>query len=163
MGDVAMNTMLDRAPLWRSRIGFDHLFDVLGQAMNTDNSAKYPPYDTERTGEDAYRLPVGPGGLDGESSYGDRRAEPAGHLGREGWVGRHAIPLSGYPFGRVRAAVQSCGLRAGSRCADGGWPVGHRPRARIARGSEAASYRNREQQRAAGVGAGAGCVSLQAP
>jgi molecular chaperone IbpA len=51
-----MNTMLDLAPLWRSGIGFDHLFDVLGQAMNTDNSAKYPPYDIERTGEDAYRL-----------------------------------------------------------------------------------------------------------
>ena len=51
-----MNTMLDLAPLWRSGIGFDHLFDVLGQAMNTNNSAKYPPYDIERTGEDAYRL-----------------------------------------------------------------------------------------------------------
>jgi len=51
-----MNIMLDLVPLWRSGIGFDHLFDVLGQAMNTDNSAKYPPYGIERTGEDAYRL-----------------------------------------------------------------------------------------------------------
>jgi molecular chaperone IbpA len=56
MEDVAMNTMLDLTPLWRSGIGFDHLFDMLGQAMNTDNTAKYPPYDIERTGEDAYRL-----------------------------------------------------------------------------------------------------------
>ena len=51
-----MNTMLDLAPLWRSGIGFDHLFDVLGRATNADNSAKYPPYDIERTGEDGYRL-----------------------------------------------------------------------------------------------------------
>ena len=51
-----MSTMYDFAPLWRSGIGFDHLFDVLGQAMNSDNPAKYPPYDIERTGEDAYRL-----------------------------------------------------------------------------------------------------------
>src|SRR3954452_4986580 len=56
MEDVAMSTMYDFAPLWRSGIGFDHLFDVLGQAMNSDNPAKFPPYDIERTGEDAYRL-----------------------------------------------------------------------------------------------------------
>jgi molecular chaperone IbpA len=51
-----MNTMFDLAPLRRSGIGFDHLFEMLGQAMNTENTAKYPPYDIERTGEDAYRL-----------------------------------------------------------------------------------------------------------
>jgi len=51
-----MNTTFDLAPLRRSGIGFDHLFDMLGQAMNTENTAKYPPYDIERTGEDAYRL-----------------------------------------------------------------------------------------------------------
>jgi molecular chaperone IbpA len=48
--------MFDLAPLRRSGIGFDHLFEMLGQAMNTENTAKYPPYDIERTGEDAYRL-----------------------------------------------------------------------------------------------------------
>ena len=51
-----MNTMLDLAPLWRSGVGFDHLFDTLGQAANTGSPGKYPPYDIERTGEDAYRL-----------------------------------------------------------------------------------------------------------
>ena len=51
-----MNTTFDLAPLRRSGIGFDNLFDMLGQAMNTENTAKYPPYDIERTGEDAYRL-----------------------------------------------------------------------------------------------------------
>jgi len=51
-----MNTTFDLAPLRRSGIGFDHLFEMLGQAMNTENTAKYPPYDIERTGEDAYRL-----------------------------------------------------------------------------------------------------------
>src|ERR1051325_1474942 len=51
-----MNTTFDLAPLRRSGIGFDHLFEMLGQAMNTENTAKYPPYDIERTGDDAYRL-----------------------------------------------------------------------------------------------------------
>jgi molecular chaperone IbpA len=51
-----MSTMFDLAPLWRSSIGFDRLIDVLGQAMSSENPAKYPPYNIERTGDDAYRL-----------------------------------------------------------------------------------------------------------
>jgi molecular chaperone IbpA len=51
-----MNTMFDFAPLWRSGIGFDHLFNMLEQAGKTDQAENYPPYDIERTGEDAYRL-----------------------------------------------------------------------------------------------------------
>src|SRR5437868_12100689 len=54
--DVAMNTIFDFAPLWRPGIGFDHLFDMLGQAATTDHSDNYPPYDIEKTGEDVYRL-----------------------------------------------------------------------------------------------------------
>ena len=51
-----MNTVFDFAPLWRSGIGFDHLFDMLRQAAETDHSDSYPPYDIEKTGEDVYRL-----------------------------------------------------------------------------------------------------------
>lgn len=51
-----MSTMFDFAPLWRSGPGFGPLFDVLGQVMKTEDPAKYPPYNIERTGEDAYRL-----------------------------------------------------------------------------------------------------------
>jgi molecular chaperone IbpA len=42
--------------LWRSTIGFDRTLDVLGQMTNGENPTKYPPYDIERTGDDAYRL-----------------------------------------------------------------------------------------------------------
>lgn len=51
-----MSTMFDFAPLWRSGIGFDHLFDVLGQAAKAAEATTYPPYDIEKTGEDAYRV-----------------------------------------------------------------------------------------------------------
>ena len=51
-----MSTMFDLAPLWRSGIGFDHMLDMLGQAAKSQNPTKYPPYDIERTGDDAYRL-----------------------------------------------------------------------------------------------------------
>ena len=51
-----MNTMFDFAPLWRSGIGFDRLFNMLEQAGKTDQADNYPPYDIERTSEDVYRL-----------------------------------------------------------------------------------------------------------
>jgi molecular chaperone IbpA len=45
----------DFAPLWRSTIGFDRLFDLINetQRLEADN---YPPYDVLRTGEDSYRI-----------------------------------------------------------------------------------------------------------
>ena len=49
-----MNTALDLAPLWRSGIGFDSLIDMLNEAMQP--VATYPPYNIEKTGEDAYRI-----------------------------------------------------------------------------------------------------------
>ena len=49
-----MNTALNLAPLWRSGIGFDGLIDRLIEAMKP--VATHPPYNIEKTGEDAYRI-----------------------------------------------------------------------------------------------------------
>jgi molecular chaperone IbpA len=45
----------DFAPLWRSTIGFDRLFDLLDETQRgvEDN---YPPYNIERLGEDRYQI-----------------------------------------------------------------------------------------------------------
>jgi molecular chaperone IbpA len=61
--DVAMNTVLDFAPLRRSGIGFDRLFDLLDQAVKFEPADNYPPYDIERTGEDAYRVTLAVAGF----------------------------------------------------------------------------------------------------
>jgi len=45
----------DFAPLWRSSIGFDRLFDHL-DATQRANEEGSPPYDIERLGEDSYRI-----------------------------------------------------------------------------------------------------------
>jgi molecular chaperone IbpA len=45
----------DFAPLWRSSIGFDRLFDLL-DATQRSNEEGHPPYDIERLGEDRYRI-----------------------------------------------------------------------------------------------------------
>jgi len=43
----------DLSPLYRSTVGFDRLFDMLDQANRVDS---WPPYNIEKTGEDAYRI-----------------------------------------------------------------------------------------------------------
>ena len=47
----------DLSPLWRSTIGFDHVFNLLDdQAHWSGEDQHYPPYNIERTGEDHYRI-----------------------------------------------------------------------------------------------------------
>jgi len=47
----------DFAPLWRSTIGFDRLFDLLDQTQHRPEE-NYPPYNIERLGEDRYQISV---------------------------------------------------------------------------------------------------------
>ena len=47
----------DWTPLWRSTIGFDHLFDVLDEVQRTSEET-YPPYNIERTGENRFQISV---------------------------------------------------------------------------------------------------------
>ena len=46
----------DFAPLWRSSIGFDRLFDLLNDTQRLETQDNYPPYDIVRTGEETYRI-----------------------------------------------------------------------------------------------------------
>ena len=46
----------DFAPLWRSSVGFDRLFDLINDTQRLEGQDNYPPYDIERTGENAYRI-----------------------------------------------------------------------------------------------------------
>ena len=52
----------DLAPFYRSTVGFDRLFSLLDQAT-ADGSPGYPPYNIERTGENAYRISVAVSGF----------------------------------------------------------------------------------------------------
>jgi molecular chaperone IbpA len=53
--DMAMRTY-DFAPLWRSSVGFDRLFDLINNAQTLEGQDNYPPYDIVRTSEDTYRI-----------------------------------------------------------------------------------------------------------
>jgi molecular chaperone IbpA len=53
----------DLSPLYRSTIGFDRLFNMIDQAAGLEAVPSYPPYNIERTGENAYRISVAVSGL----------------------------------------------------------------------------------------------------
>lgn len=54
----------DFSPLFRSTIGFDRLAHLVDSATRVDSSAvAYPPYNIEKTGEDAYRLTMAVAGF----------------------------------------------------------------------------------------------------
>ncbi|MBC9245731.1 Hsp20 family protein [Paracoccus sp. 11-3] len=54
----------DLTPLYRASVGFDRLADVVDRAMSADVSASaYPPYNIEKTGENAYRISIAVAGF----------------------------------------------------------------------------------------------------
>ncbi|AWN45485.1 MULTISPECIES: Hsp20 family protein [Methylobacterium] len=53
----------DLAPLYRSTVGFDRLFSALDQFVTSDAAPTYPPYNIERTAENAYRITLAVAGF----------------------------------------------------------------------------------------------------
>jgi molecular chaperone IbpA len=53
----------DFSPLFRSTIGFDRLTRLVDAATRLDSAPSYPPYNIEKTGEDAYRLTMAVAGF----------------------------------------------------------------------------------------------------
>jgi molecular chaperone IbpA len=91
--------MLDFAPLPRSAIGFDRLFDLLDRATGFEPDDGFPLYDIEKTGEDAYRVTLAvPGFAPDEISIesqpnllvvsGQRTADWGGQYLHRGLTGR---------------------------------------------------------------------------
>jgi len=60
----------DLAPLYRSTVGFDRLANILEQVTAADvGQTTYPPYNIEKTGENAYRITIAVAGF-AESELG---------------------------------------------------------------------------------------------
>ena len=54
----------DLAPLYRATVGFDQIADLMDRVL-TDNSAapSYPPYNIEKTADDAWRITIAVAGF----------------------------------------------------------------------------------------------------
>ena len=53
----------DFAPLWRSTVGFDRLFDLAQAAARHAGEDNYPPYNIERLSEDSYLISLAVAGF----------------------------------------------------------------------------------------------------
>jgi molecular chaperone IbpA len=53
----------DFAPLYRSVVGFDRLASLLEAAQTQESATGYPPYNIERTDENAYRIEIAVAGF----------------------------------------------------------------------------------------------------
>ena len=54
---------LDFSPYRRSMVGFDRLFDMLENQNRVNAADKYPPFNIERRGDDAYRITLAVAGF----------------------------------------------------------------------------------------------------
>ena len=48
----------DLSQLWRSTVGFDRMLDMMDGSLRHVGEEHYPPYNIERTGEDAYQISI---------------------------------------------------------------------------------------------------------
>jgi molecular chaperone IbpA len=55
--------LMDFAPVARSSIGFDRLFDLIDNSAAFYPSNSHPPYNIEKTGRDAYRVSLAVAGF----------------------------------------------------------------------------------------------------
>lgn len=54
----------DFAPLYRASVGFDQIADLMDRVLSTDASQPtYPPYNIEKTADDAYRISLAVAGF----------------------------------------------------------------------------------------------------
>jgi molecular chaperone IbpA len=55
---------LDFAPLYRATVGFDRVADLMDRVLSHDMAQPtYPPYNIEKTAEDAYRISIAVAGF----------------------------------------------------------------------------------------------------
>jgi molecular chaperone IbpA len=55
---------LDFAPLYRATVGFDRIADMMDRVLSSDVAQPtYPPYNIEKTAEDAYRISIAVAGF----------------------------------------------------------------------------------------------------
>ncbi|SLN58587.1 Small heat shock protein IbpA [Roseovarius albus] len=54
----------DLAPLYRATVGFDQIADMMDRVLTKDlNQPSYPPYNIEKTANDAYRISIAVAGF----------------------------------------------------------------------------------------------------
>jgi len=53
----------DFSPLYRATVGFDRMADLMDRVATNEGSNGYPPFNIEKTGDDAYRISIAVAGF----------------------------------------------------------------------------------------------------
>ena len=126
---------------YRSTVGFDRMFGLLDSLAGTASAQTYPPYNIERTGENAYRITMAVAGFgEGDLSIeakentltvkGEKKTETEDEGTR--------VPLPRHRRARLRAPLPACRPRRGEGRQPRERPPARRSRPRDPRGHEAA-------------------------
>jgi molecular chaperone IbpA len=64
----------DLSPLYRATVGFDRMADLLDRVLTQDTAAStYPPYNIEKTDENAYRISIAVAGFNEAELFVEQR------------------------------------------------------------------------------------------
>ena len=148
---------IDFAPLYRSTVGFDRLFDLLDGVSGFDAGASaYPPYNIERLGENEYRITMAVAGFSEDELKIDVKEQTLNVRARRRPREGAPVPASRHRHPRVRPTLPPRRPCRGQGRRPQGRPAPRRPRAQRARAAEAAHHRHRQRSRAEAGRAGRG-------
>ncbi len=75
----------DLAPLYRATVGFDQIADLMDRVLTNDVSqSSYPPYNIEKTADDAYRISIAVAGFSDAELNVEVREQSLVVTGRKG-------------------------------------------------------------------------------
>ena len=106
---------IDFAPLYRSTVGFDRLFDLLDSVTGFDRRLPaYPPYNIERLGENEYRITMAVAGFAEDELQVDVKEQSAHRHRREEARGQGApVPAPRHRRAQLRAPLPARRPRRG--------------------------------------------------
>ena len=112
----------DFAPLWRSTIGFDRLFDLAESAQRASED-NYPPYNIERLDEDRYAISLALAGFSPDEINITAEQNVLTVEGAKAEKPERTFLYRRYFNPAVQAAVQPGGLRTGEGRQLRQWPA----------------------------------------
>jgi HSP20 family molecular chaperone IbpA len=113
MEDLAMRTTYDFAPLWRSTIGFDRLFDLVDAAQQAGSEDNCPPCNVERLAEDRYQISLAVAGFSADEIAITAEQSVLTVEGQKSEKQKREFLYQGISSRALQTAVQSGGLCPG--------------------------------------------------
>ena len=143
-----MMRQIDFAPLYRSTVGFDRLFDMLDGVSGFDaGPTAYPPYNIERLGDNEYRITMAVAGFSEDELKIDVKEQTLNVRGEKKAEDKERQFLhrgiAARTFDRRFQPRRPC---RGEGRRPQGRPAPRRPRAQCARAAEAAHHCHRQRQ-----------------